>query len=115
MKELKALYTKSNLNSRKILMTLNVVLLLADIQDKKQLEKVLNNYKPQTVFHAAAYKHVPMLELQPWKAVENNIQGTANLVEIAQKFNVERFVFVSTDKAVRPANVMGASKRSLKC
>ena len=84
---------------------------LADIQDKKQLEKAFEAYGPQTVFHAAAYKHVPMLEMQPWKAVDNNIQGTANLVEITNKFNVGRFVFVSTDKAVRPANVMGASKR----
>ena len=84
---------------------------LADIQDKEQLEKAFETYRPQTVFHAAAYKHVPMLEIQPWKAVDNNIQGTANLVEITNKFTVERFVFVSTDKAVRPANVMGASKR----
>lgn len=84
---------------------------LADIQDKAQLEKVFKTYQPQTVFHAAAYKHVPMLEMQPWKAVDNNIQGTANLVEITNKYNVGRFVFVSTDKAVRPANVMGASKR----
>ncbi|MCK4825394.1 polysaccharide biosynthesis protein, partial [bacterium] len=90
---------------------INTIPLLADIQDKKQLEKTFKAYSPQTVFHAAAYKHVPMLETQPWKAVDNNIQGTANLIEITNKFNVERFVFVSTDKAVRPANVMGASKR----
>jgi FlaA1/EpsC-like NDP-sugar epimerase len=85
--------------------------LLADIQDTKQLKKTFEAYRPHTVFHAAAYKHVPMLEIQPWKAVDNNIQGTINLIEITNKFNVERFVFVSTDKAVRPANVMGASKR----
>ncbi len=90
---------------------IEIITLLADIQDKKQLEKTFEDYSPKIVFHAAAYKHVPMLELQPWKAVENNIQGTANIVEIANKYNVERFVFVSTDKAVRPANVMGASKR----
>ena len=90
---------------------INVVALLADVQDKQQIKKAFENYRPQTVFHAAAYKHVPMLELQPWKVVQNNIWGTANLVEITNKFNVERFVFVSTDKAVRPANVMGASKR----
>jgi len=84
---------------------------LADIQDKEQLEKAFEAYRPQTVFHAAAYKHVPMLEMQPWKAIDNNIQGTANLIEITNKFTVERFVFVSTDKAVRPTNVMGASKR----
>jgi len=85
--------------------------LLADVQDKKQIEKAFEAYNPQTVFHAAAYKHVPMLETHPWRAISNNIQGTANIIEIANKFNVDRFVFVSTDKAVRPANVMGASKR----
>ncbi|PNX49741.1 MAG: capsule biosynthesis protein CapD, partial [Thermoplasmata archaeon M9B2D] len=84
---------------------------LVDIRDKEQLEKAFMANQPQTVFHAAAYKHVPMLEMQPWKAVDNNIQGTANLVEVTNKYDVERFVFVSTDKAVRPANVMGASKR----
>jgi len=88
-----------------------VVPLLADIQDKHELEKAIKAYKPQIIFHAAAYKHVPMLELQPWKAVENNILGSANIADVAKQFNVERFVFVSTDKAVRPTNVMGASKR----
>lgn len=90
---------------------INIVPLLADVQDKEQIEKAFENYSPQTVFHAAAYKHVPMLELQPWKVIKNNVLGTSNIVEVANKFNVERFVFVSTDKAVRPANVMGASKR----
>jgi len=91
--------------------TIQIIPVLADVQDNMQIEKAFDAHRPQTVFHAAAYKHVPMLEMQPWKAVDNNIQGTANLVEISNKFNVERFVFVSTDKAVRPANVMGASKR----
>ncbi|MFC1516910.1 polysaccharide biosynthesis protein, partial [Thermodesulfobacteriota bacterium] len=90
---------------------IHFVPLLADIQDRRQLKMAFEKYRPQTVFHAAAYKHVPMLEMQPWKAVKNNIQGTLNVVDTARDFAIERFVFVSTDKAVRPANVMGASKR----
>ena len=90
---------------------INIIPILADVQDRRQIEKAFENYRPQTVFHAAAYKHVPMLEMQPWKVIKNNILGTSNIVEVTNKFKVERFVFVSTDKAVRPANVMGASKR----
>jgi len=88
-----------------------VVPILGDIQDPAQLRKTFEIHRPQTVFHAAAYKHVPMLELQPWKALENNVAGTANLLKIISNFDIDRFVFVSTDKAVRPTNVMGASKR----
>ena len=85
--------------------------ILGDIQDKNELKIAFEANRPHIVFHAAAYKHVPMLELQPWKAIDNNILGTKNLIEVSTKNNVVRFVFVSTDKAVRPANVMGASKR----
>jgi FlaA1/EpsC-like NDP-sugar epimerase len=84
---------------------------LADTRDRNQLEKAFEASEPQVVFHAAAYKHVPVLELHPWKAIKNNIQGTKNLIDFANRFEVERFVFVSTDKAVRPTNAMGASKR----
>ena len=90
---------------------LNIVPILADVQDAASLRRTFQVYKPQIVFHAAAYKHVPMLELQPWKAVENNIIGTQCLLDVADEFNLERFVLVSTDKAVKPGNVMGASKR----
>jgi FlaA1/EpsC-like NDP-sugar epimerase len=92
--------------------SIRILPLLADIRDRRQLEKAFEASKPQAVFHAAAYKHVPMLELQPWKAIKNNILGTRNLIDMAQRFEAERFVFVSTDKAVRPVNVMGASKRA---
>ncbi|MFC1882179.1 polysaccharide biosynthesis protein [Thermodesulfobacteriota bacterium] len=89
----------------------DVVPALADMQDKNQLNKAFVGHQPSIVFHAAAYKHVPMLEIQPWKAIDNNVVGTKNLIEVSTANNVARFVFVSTDKAVRPANVMGASKR----
>jgi FlaA1/EpsC-like NDP-sugar epimerase len=90
---------------------LDILPVLGDIQDATSLRQTFQAYRPQIAFHAAAYKHVPMMELQPWKAIENNVIGTQNMVDIANAFNLERFVLVSTDKAVRPANVMGASKR----
>ncbi len=96
---------------RKNFPQIRIIPLLADVQDVAQVNFAFRKYKPQTVFHAAAYKHVPMLESQPWNPVKNNIFGTMNVVEAARNFNVEQFVFVSTDKAVRPTNFMGASKR----
>ncbi len=97
-------FVRSNLN-------LKYVPVLGNILNKELLRKIFGKFEPQVVFHAAAYKHVPMMELNPWEAVSNNIQGTWNVLEASQNFHVERFVLVSTDKAVRPANVMGASKR----
>ena len=88
-----------------------IVPILGDIRDKKTINAVFNSLKPDVVLHAAAYKHVPMQELNPWEAVNTNIQGTINLVDASETFNVERFVLVSTDKAVNPTNVMGATKR----
>ncbi|MBL0712760.1 MAG: polysaccharide biosynthesis protein [Desulfosarcina sp.] len=90
---------------------IEVVPVLGDVCDAGLLENTMQRFAPRTIFHAAAYKHVPMLEQQPWKAVENNIIGTLRLVTAARHHEVDRFVFVSTDKAVRPVNVMGASKR----
>jgi len=84
---------------------------LGSILDKNDLKKVFNEFRPQIIFHAAAYKHVPIQEDHPWNAVNTNIQGTMNMVEIADRYQSEKFVLVSTDKAVNPANVMGATKR----
>tara|TARA_B100001250_G_scaffold414630_1_gene454978 strand:- start:1442 stop:3340 length:1899 start_codon:yes stop_codon:yes gene_type:complete len=84
---------------------------LVDIINYKQLEKVFNENRPQIVIHAAAYKHVPIQELHPWTAVNTNVIGTLNIVELSHKYKVEKFVLVSTDKAVNPVNVMGATKR----
>jgi FlaA1/EpsC-like NDP-sugar epimerase len=89
----------------------NCEAILGHVQNKQLMDDVFNKYKPHVVFHAAAYKHVPMLEKNPWEAVFNNIVGSRMAMEMSLKHNVERFVLVSTDKAVRPTNVMGASKR----
>ncbi len=85
--------------------------ILADILKKNQMEKVFNDNRPQIIFHAAAYKHVPIQELHPWSAVETNVGGTLTMIQMADKYNAEKFVLVSTDKAVNPVNVMGATKR----
>jgi FlaA1/EpsC-like NDP-sugar epimerase len=84
---------------------------LAKVQNLALLETVFTEYKPAVVFHAAAYKHVPLIEVNPWEAVFNNILATRRIIETSIVHGVERFVLVSTDKAVRPTNVMGASKR----
>lgn len=84
---------------------------LGDVKFRGYLNKHFAHYRPQVVFHAAAYKHVPVVELNPSEAIYNNIIGTRNIVEASHQFGVERFIMISTDKAVRPANVMGATKR----
>ena len=88
-----------------------IVAVIADVRSKKALEKTFKNYNPHVVFHAAAYKHVPLMEENPSQAIQTNIKGTKNLADLACKYHVKKFVMVSTDKAVNPSNVMGASKR----
>ena len=85
--------------------------LIASVREEKRLENIFNEYKPQVIFHAAAHKHVPLMERNPEEAIKNNVIGTLNVAECAHKYGAERFVLISTDKAVNPTNVMGASKR----
>ena len=100
-----------DLQARQLFLNVNIRSELVDIRDRGRVEWMMEKTGSEVVLHAAAYKHVPLQELNPWEAVLNNVQGTLNMVEAAQKHNVERFVLVSTDKAVRPTNVMGATKR----
>lgn len=84
---------------------------ITDIRDRNSLQNIFSRYRPQVVFHAGAHKHVPLMERNPEQAVKNNILGTKNLAELALEYRVERFVNISSDKAVNPTSVMGASKR----
>ena len=90
---------------------LKLDVLIGSIRDKPRLESIFDQYSPQIVYHAAAHKHVPLMEDSPREAVKNNVFGTRNLCEVADRFGVETFVQISTDKAVNPTNVMGATKR----
>ncbi len=85
--------------------------IVADISDKRIMERIFAEYRPEYVFHAAAYKHVPMMEDNPYEAVVNNVEGTRIIADLAVKYGTRKFVMVSTDKAVNPTNVMGCSKR----
>nr|WP_084518986.1 nucleoside-diphosphate sugar epimerase/dehydratase [Flavobacterium gelidilacus] len=88
-----------------------VITIISDIRNKASLEKVFEQYKPDVVFHAAAYKHVPLMENNPCQAIYTNVLGTKNVADLAVYYGAKKFVMVSTDKAVNPSNVMGASKR----
>lgn len=90
---------------------LNLVTLIASVRDYDKMENIFKEYKPDIVFHAAAHKHVPLMETSPEEAVKNNIFGTYNVATLAEKYEIEKFVMISTDKAVNPTNVMGATKR----
>ena len=90
---------------------LNLVTLIASVRDYFRMNQIYEKYHPQVVFHAAAHKHVPLMEVSPMEAIKNNIVGTFNVATLAQFHDVEKFVMISTDKAVNPTNVMGASKR----
>lgn len=90
---------------------IEIIPLIADIQDRKRIFEIMQQYHPHQVYHAAAHKHVPMMEYNPHEAIKNNIYGTKNMAEAAKNAGVESFVMISSDKAVNPPNVMGATKR----
>ena len=89
----------------------NIKAIIGSIRDKKRLAEIMKEYKPTLIFNAAAHKHVPLMEASPLEAIKNNIFGTWNLINVADEYNVRRFIQISTDKAVNPTNIMGATKR----
>lgn len=91
--------------------SLNLEVIIASVRDRLRLKVIFEKYNPDVIFHAAAHKHVPLMEENPGEAIKNNVVGTLNMAELASQFNTKKFVLISTDKAVNPTNVMGASKR----
>ena len=90
---------------------LNLVVLIGSVRDSRRVDQIFNEYRPEIVYHAAAHKHVPLMETSPCEAIKNNAIGTYKVAYAAMKYNTDRFVLISTDKAVNPTNIMGASKR----
>lgn len=90
---------------------LNKKVIIASVRDKARLNQIISAYRPNIIFHAAAHKHVPLMEDNPSEAIKNNVIGTLNMAQLASQYKVEKFVLISTDKAVNPTNVMGATKR----
>lgn len=90
---------------------LNLKVLIASVRDEDKMNTIFENYRPEIVFHAAAHKHVPLMEDSPCEAIKNNVFGTLNVAKLSNKYKVEKFVLISTDKAVNPTNIMGATKR----
>ncbi len=91
--------------------SLNLAVEIGSVRDRKRLECIFANYRPEIVFHAAAHKHVPLMEQSGGEAIKNNVGGTYNTADMSEKYGVEKFILISTDKAVNPTNIMGASKR----
>ena len=106
-----ALYDLEYELAGKIPTNVQLIVNVADVSDTRRVSKIFNNHQPDIIFHAAAYKHVPLMENNPYEAIKTNVIGTRILAELASEVGVEKFVMVSTDKAVNPTNVMGATKR----
>jgi FlaA1/EpsC-like NDP-sugar epimerase len=85
--------------------------ILADVRNENRMRAIFERFQPDEIFHAAAYKHVPLMEQYPWEAVQINVMGTSSMAKLAMEFGVEKFVFISSDKAVEPTSIMGATKR----
>ncbi len=90
---------------------LDLSVLIGSVRDRGRMEDIISSYRPEVVFHAAAHKHVPLMEESPKEAIKNNVFGTLNVAELSERYHVKKFVLISTDKAVNPTNVMGATKR----
>ncbi|MCF7926987.1 MAG: polysaccharide biosynthesis protein [Candidatus Izimaplasma sp.] len=104
--EFKRLYRKNHVKHKP-----KITVLIASVRDEKRMDEIFKQHKPDIVYHAAAHKHVPLMEVSPKEAVKNNVLGTYNTARMAAKHKVEKFVLISTDKAVNPTNIMGATKR----